>query len=113
MSRDWENVKGQEFRAVHAMRVLSDRSDLSDLSDNTQKKRSVGQFDPAFVTAIAGNISRFVDQFRKIVENAAISLRVVVINERLPSDHLDPALSTEKLTGDAAFLLKINEFEHD
>ena len=46
-------------------------------------------------------------------KNAAIPLRIVVINERLPSDDLDPPLSPEKLTGDAALLLKINEFEHD
>ena len=78
-----------------------------------RKKRSIRQIDPAFVAAVAGRIGRFVDQFRKIVEHAAISLRVVVIDERLPTDHLDPALSAEKLTGDTALLLKINEFEHN
>ena len=78
-----------------------------------RKINSIRQIDPAFVAAVAGRIGRFVDQFRKIVENAAIPLRVVVIDERLPADDLDPALSMEKLTGDAAFLLKINEFEHD
>ena len=78
-----------------------------------RKKRLIRQLDPAFVAAIAGNIGRFVDEFWNVVENAAIPLLVVVINECLPTDHLDPALSTEKLTGDAALLLKINEFEHD
>ena len=73
---------------------------------------SIRQLDPAFVAAIAGNIGWFVDEFRDIVKNAAISLLIVVINERLPSDDLDPPLSPEKLTGYAAFLLKINEFEH-
>ena len=76
------------------------------------QEKSIRQIDPAFVAAITGNIGRFVDQFREIVEHAAVPLRVVVINERLPSDDLDPPLSTEKLTRDAALLLKINEFEH-
>jgi len=102
-------LKDKNFVPSHAMRVLSDRSDLS---DNTQKKRSIRQIDPAFVAAIAGNIGGFVDQFRDVVENAAISLLVVVINERLPTDHLDPPLPPEKLTREAAFFLKINEFEH-
>ena len=74
---------------------------------------SIRQIDPAFVTAITDYIGGFVDQFRNVVENPAISLRVVIIDERLPSDHLDPPLSPEKLTRDAAFLLKINEFEHN
>jgi len=42
----------------------------------------------------------------------AISLLVGVIDERLPTDHLNPPLPPEKLTREAAFLLKINEFEH-
>ena len=83
------------------------------LKKRNRKNRSNRQIDPAFAAAVAGRIGRLVDQFREVVENAAISLRIVVIDERLPSDHLDPALSTEKLTGDAAFLLKINEFEHN
>ncbi len=77
------------------------------------KKRSIRQIDPAFVAAVTDCVGRLVDQFREIVEHAAISLRVVVINERLPADDLNPALSTEKLTRDAAFFLKINEFEHN
>ena len=78
-----------------------------------RKKRSIRQLDPAFVAAVADNIGRFVDQFREIVEHATGPLWVIVVNEGLPTDHFDPALSPEKLTGDAAFLLKINEFEHD
>ena len=77
------------------------------------KKRSIRQIDPALVAAVADCIGRHVDQFRDVIEYAAGSLRVIIINERLPSDHLDPALSAEKLTRDAAFLLKINEFEHN
>ena len=106
-------LKDKNFVPSHAMRILSDRSDRSDLSDNTQKKRSVRQFDPAFIAAIAGNIGRLVDEFRHIFKNTAISLLVFVIDERLPSDDLDPPLSPEILTRDAAFLLKIDEFEHD
>ena len=121
------------FRFFKQAAYLPRLSDPSDLSDNRgtirfprsgirrrieifaaelRKKRSVRQIDPAFVAAVTGNIGRFVDQFREIVEHAAAPLRIVVINERLPSDHLDPSLPPEKLTGDAAFLLKINEFEH-
>lgn len=62
--------------------------------------------------AIAGYIGWFVDEFRDIVKNAAIALLVVVIDKGLSSDDLDPPLSPEILTGDAALLLKINEFEH-
>ena len=114
----------------HAMRVLSDLStcptcpttaappDSSGvifagvILPRNSKKRSIRQLDPAFVAAIAGNISGFVDQFRNVIEHTAVPLLVVVINERLTTDHLDPPLSPEKLTREAAFLLKINEFEH-
>ena len=106
-------LEDKGFMLPHVMRVLSDRSDLSDLSDNTQKKRSIRQIDPAFVTAVTDYMGRHVDQLRDVFEYAAGSLRIVIIDERLPSDHLDPALSAEKLTGEAAFLLKITEFEHD
>ena len=77
------------------------------------KKRSIRQIDPTFVAAIADNIGRFVNQFRNVIEHTAVPLLVVVIDERLPTNDLDPALSPEKLTSDAALLLKINEFEHD
>ena len=50
------------------------------------EKRSIRQIDPAFIAAIAGRIGRFVDEFRNVVENAAISLLVVVIDKGLPSD---------------------------
>jgi hypothetical protein len=46
------------------------------------------------------------------LENAANTLRVVVIDKGLPTDDLDPPLSPEILTGNTALLLKINEFEH-
>ena len=72
----------------------------------------IRQIYPAFVAAVTHHIGRFVDEFREIVEHAAIPLLVVVINERLPTDDLDPPLPPEKLTRDAALLLKINEFEH-
>ena len=77
------------------------------------KKRSIRQIDPALVAAVADCIGRHVDQFWNVAENTAITLLVGVIDKRLPTDHLNPALSVEKLTRDAAFLLKINEFEHN
>ena len=77
------------------------------------KKCLIRQIDPAFVAAVAGHIGRLVDEFRHIFENAASPLRIVVIDKGLSSDDLDSAPPLEKLTGEAAFLLKITEFEHD
>ena len=77
------------------------------------KINSIGQIDPAFVAAETGRIGRFVDQFREIVVYAAGPFGIIVVNEGLPTDDLDSAPPLEKLTGDAALLLKIDEFEHD
>jgi len=73
---------------------------------------SIRQLDPALVAAVAGHIGGIVDKLRDILEDPASALLVVIIDEGLPTDDLDPPLSPEILTGDAAPLLKIVEFEH-
>ena len=78
-----------------------------------QEKASIRQFDPALVAAEARRIGGIVDEPRGIVENAASPLRIVIIDEGLPPDDLDPPRSPEILTSKAAPLLKIDEFEHD
>ena len=77
------------------------------------EKVSIRQFDPALVAAEAGRIGGIVDEPRGIVENAASPLRIVIVDEGLPSDELDPPGPLEILTSKAAPLLKIDEFEHD
>ena len=77
------------------------------------EKRSVRKLDPALVTTVAGHIGRISDLLRDVVEHPAASHGAVVVYEGLTADHLDPPLPPEILTGDAAPLLKINEFEHD
>ena len=63
--------------------------------------------------AVAGHIGGIPDLLRNIVEDPAVPNRAVVVDERLPSDDLDFAFAPEILAGDAALLLKIDEFEHD
>ena len=73
---------------------------------------SIRQLNPALVAAEARRIGGIVDEPRGVVENTAGSLRVVVVDEGLSPDDLDPPRSLEILTSEAALLLKIDEFEH-
>lgn len=77
------------------------------------EKVSIRQLDPALVAAETRRIGGIVDEPRGIVENAASPLRIVIVDEGLPSDDLDPPRSLEILASEAAPLLEIDEFEHD
>ena len=74
--------------------------------------RRLRQFDPAFIPAVADRVGGIVDELGNVLEHPASSLRIVVIDEGLPSDDLHPPPPPEILARDAALFLKIDEFEH-
>lgn len=73
----------------------------------------IRQFDPAFIPAVADRVGGIVDELGDVLEHPAAPLRIVVIDEGLSPDDLDPPLPPEILARDAALSLKIDEIEHD